>query len=201
MSIWQMILIPLISALIGWLTNLIAVILLFRPYRPVVLPGYTLQGLIPSRRAELARSVGQVVEQELLSAQDVFALLTNPNFVGEISTALAQAIRQRVMEKLPVFIPLSIKNIISEVLSEQAQKELPRLLQQIGEQIRQQTLANFQVSRLVEEKILAFPLERLEKLIISVAGRELRHIEILGGVLGLIIGLVQLVIINWTSWF
>lgn len=201
MSVWQMILIPLISALIGWLTNLIAVILLFRPYRPVVLPGYTLQGLIPRRRAELARSVGQVVEQELLSAQDVFDLLTNPDFVGEISTSLAQAIRQRVMEKLPVFIPLSIKNIISEVLSEQAQKELPRLLQQIGEQIRQQTLANFQVSRLVEEKILAFPLERLEKLIISVAGKELRHIEILGGVLGLIIGLVQLVIINWTSWF
>ncbi|MFZ5591700.1 MAG: DUF445 domain-containing protein [Bacillota bacterium] len=201
MSIWQMILIPLISALIGWLTNLIAVILLFRPYRPVVLLGYTLQGLIPRRHAELARSVGQVVEQELLSAQDVFSLLTNPDFVGEISTALAQAIRQRVLEKLPPFIPLSIKNIISDVLSEQAQKELPLLLGQIGDQIRQQTLANFQVSRLVEEKILAFPLERLEKLIVSVAGRELRHIEILGGVLGFIIGLVQLVIINWTSWF
>ncbi|NPV27094.1 MAG: DUF445 family protein [Firmicutes bacterium] len=53
----QYIAIPLISALIGWLTNVIAIRLLFRPVEPIKLPllNYELQGLIPRRQAEIAK--------------------------------------------------------------------------------------------------------------------------------------------------
>ena len=44
---------------------------------------------------------------------------------------------------------------------------------------------------IVESRVNAFSLERLEQVILSVSSRELRHIEILGGVLGFLIGLIQ----------
>ena len=51
--------------------------------------------------------------------------------------------------------------------------------------------------RIVEDKVAAFPVERLESLIVEVASRELRAIEVLGGVLGAAIGLAQAGLMAW----
>ena len=53
------------------------------------------------------------------------------------------------------------------------------------------------VHRIVEEKVASFPIARLEALIIEVAARELRSIEVLGGVLGALIGLIQAALLAW----
>ena len=47
------------------------------------------------------------------------------------------------------------------------------------------------VSKIVEDKVNEFDLDQLEEMIREVSSPELRAIEILGGVLGLFIGLVQ----------
>ncbi len=47
------------------------------------------------------------------------------------------------------------------------------------------------LSKIIESKINAFPFEKLEEIILEIAKKELKHIEVLGGVLGLMIGLVQ----------
>ncbi len=47
------------------------------------------------------------------------------------------------------------------------------------------------IGEIVARKVSAFPVERLEDLVLSVASRELRAIEALGGLLGFLIGLAQ----------
>ena len=51
------------------------------------------------------------------------------------------------------------------------------------------------VRAMVAEKVAAFPVEKLEQLILEVSSRELRAIEWLGGVLGALIGLGQVAIV------
>ncbi|MGL4874210.1 MAG: DUF445 family protein, partial [Clostridium sp.] len=51
------------------------------------------------------------------------------------------------------------------------------------------------IGKIVEEKINALDLEELEKIILEISKKELKHIEILGLVLGALIGLVQGIII------
>ena len=46
-------------------------------------------------------------------------------------------------------------------------------------------------AKIVEEKVNTFELDKIENIIISVAKQELKHIEVLGGVLGFMIGIVQ----------
>ncbi|HHT62958.1 MAG TPA: DUF445 family protein, partial [Clostridia bacterium] len=46
-----------------------------------------------------------------------------------------------------------------------------------------------------QEKLNSYDLHELERVILLIASRELKHIEILGAVLGFAIGLVQ------TCWF
>lgn len=53
------------------------------------------------------------------------------------------------------------------------------------------SISSFSLGDLVAEKINKLDLHQVENLIVEVAGRELRYIELLGGVLGFFIGLVQ----------
>lgn len=63
------IVIPLIGAFIGWITNVLAIRLLFRPHRPFQFLFWTFQGLIPKRRAEIAANVARVVDKDLLPSE------------------------------------------------------------------------------------------------------------------------------------
>ena len=58
---------PLTGALIGWITNLLAIRLLFHPRRPLrlwPLP-FKIQGLLPKRREELAENIADIVSEQL----------------------------------------------------------------------------------------------------------------------------------------
>jgi len=65
---------PLLGALIGYVTNYIAIRMLFRPLRAWRLFGLRLPltpGIIPAKRGELAHKMGQMVGEHLLTAEDV----------------------------------------------------------------------------------------------------------------------------------
>ncbi|GBF32710.1 hypothetical protein DCCM_0906 [Desulfocucumis palustris] len=191
MNLWQIMVLPLVGALIGWLTNLIAVKLIFRPYQPVNILGYSLQGVVPKRRRELAKNIGEVIEKELLSADDMLGFIKSREVLDGIEDSLATAIRMRVLDRLPAFIPISVKTVISDSVTEQLHRHLPSLIAEITEKFEGRFKERFNIGQMVEEKVNSFPLDRLEQILLSVSHRELKHIEILGGVLGFIIGLAQ----------
>ncbi|SIQ70338.1 Uncharacterized membrane protein YheB, UPF0754 family [Alkalispirochaeta americana] len=61
-----------VGAAIGYLTNTVAIRMLFRPLRPVMLWKVSLPftpGVIPRQRGELARSIARMVSQDLLSQE------------------------------------------------------------------------------------------------------------------------------------
>ena len=65
---------PLVGAVIGYFTNLIAVKMLFYPHKPVYLFGHQLPltpGAIPKGKARLAKSAGKIVQDELFTREDI----------------------------------------------------------------------------------------------------------------------------------
>ena len=56
-----------IGAMIGWITNYIAIKMLFRPYKEMNFLFFKIQGLIPKRRSEIAVSIADTVQKELIS--------------------------------------------------------------------------------------------------------------------------------------
>ena len=67
-----------VGALSGGITNAVAVWMLFHPHEPVRLGSFTLQGAIPKNKARLARSIGRVVGERLLTAEDLSHRLEAP---------------------------------------------------------------------------------------------------------------------------
>ncbi len=65
----------LIGGLIGWVTNILAIKLLFRPIKPIKIPILNIEiiGLIPKRQKEIAKNIGEVIANELLTVDDLFS--------------------------------------------------------------------------------------------------------------------------------
>ena len=86
-----------IGALIGGMTNLLAIIMLFRPHRSIHIGKYHLPltpGLIPKRRAELAAQLGKTVADHLLTAEGLITRLNEPAFKRNMIEWAEQACRE-----------------------------------------------------------------------------------------------------------
>lgn len=189
--LYQLIIIPFISAFIGYLTNIVAIKLLFWPQRPIVLGGFKLQGLLPKRQADIARSVGEIVEKELLSLEDVLAKINTPQMYRKITAKLVAVARDRLNSVMPSIIPSRFIRVMGDNLERVLRQEVPNLIRQVLESESEYIGREIRIKRIVEEKINSFDLNKLERMIREVSSSELRFIEILGGILGLIIGIFQ----------
>ncbi len=69
-------LIPVISAFIGWITNWIAIKMLFHPKQPRRFLGITIQGIFPKRQKHIAQKLGSIVANDLLQVHEITANIT-----------------------------------------------------------------------------------------------------------------------------
>ena len=82
---------PILGAVIGYVTNYIAIRMLFRPLNPWHVLGMRVPltpGIIPSKRGELAKSMGGVVGSHLLTSKDVGFALEKEGFRRELQQAV-----------------------------------------------------------------------------------------------------------------
>ncbi len=183
---------PAVGALIGYGTNYLAVRMIFRPVRPVRILGFTLQGLVPRRQAELAASVGRVVGEHLLSHDDLTEALGRVDLGALVTAAFDRGLAPKIAEyqKMPFVGAFLTDERVGDLKAAAVRGVLSRkaeILQGIEAAVRD----GVDIRQIVEEKVAGFEVSRLESLILEVAARELRAIEVLGGVLGLAVGLIQ----------
>lgn len=89
---------PVIGAVIGYCTNYIAVKMLFRPLRPVHLFGRQLPftpGIIPKGQARLARAIGGVVGDTLLTEEDLQQMLLTEEVQNQLRISLDNLLREK----------------------------------------------------------------------------------------------------------
>lgn len=183
----------LVGALIGWITNVLAIRSIFWPRQPIIIPviRYTIQGLIPKRRTEIAENIGKIVEEELISIDEVLDhLIKGPGKV-KIQKRISQKIIEILDTKIPFFIPSGIKNTFFKHIIAFVERETEKFINEIVNGLIQKANEDIKVGRIVEEKINTMDLKLLEDIVIRIGRKELRHIEILGGILGFIIGVFQ----------
>ncbi|SMB99002.1 Protein of unknown function [Thermanaeromonas toyohensis ToBE] len=188
--------IPLLGAFIGWITNVLAIRLLFRPRKPYKFLFWTLQGLIPRRRDELATQIAIVLDRDLLPLEELVKKFKNKVVEDKLAALVGEIVRKRITERLPNFVPLGWKAALGHALEEAARREVPLLLEKVEKELLLQP-DNYSLGNIVMEKLKALQLEQVEELVLKVAAKELRYIELLGGILGLAIGFFQALISSW----
>ncbi len=196
MLIWTL---PLIAALTGYITNYIAIKMLFHPRKKIKILFLELQGIFPKRQKKLAEKLGKIVAEELFSIEDVKTSLQNPNNTDEVTEILDARLNDfldnrlgEAMPMLAMFMNDEIKLKIKTTLEAELQLMLPELIDRFVSKIEQEV----DVERTVYEKVVSFSTDKLEDILYSIMSKEFKFIEILGGILGFMIGLIQIAILQ-----
>lgn len=196
MNYW-LILIPLISAFIGWFTNWIAIKMLFHPRQPKRILGITFHGIFPKRQRQFAEKLGKLVSEELLSFTDIESKITDPANLDKIMPMIDQHIddflRIKLAEAMPM-ISMFIGDKTINQLKEIFMKEMHLLFPQIMGNYLNKLQDQLDLEQIVVEKVAGFSSDKLEMILNQIMAKEFKFVEIIGGVLGFIIGLVQVVI-------
>jgi uncharacterized membrane protein YheB (UPF0754 family) len=197
-TLWTWITIPAIGGVIGYVTNWIAVKMIFRPIQPVSVLGIKVQGLVGRRQKDLAASIGRVVGQHLLSHDDVVAAFAKIDFEqilgGVLDAGLGPKIAQ--LRGLPLIGGFLTPERVDDIKKSLIKGVLERR-ETILEHLEYAVENGLDVAAIVERKVADFSVAKVESIILEVAHRELRAIEILGGVLGVLIGIGQVLVLWW----
>ena len=195
---WIVLLIPVISALVGWFTNVVAIRMMFQPVEFVGIPPYLgWQGVIPANALRLARVSNTLITEKLLSLRQLFDETFNAeSFAGKLGEV--------------------VDDVTEQVIDEVANKHAKAMWDNAGEfmqdKVRQQVRAEvIEVSRAIAmdmaddiDKIMDIEqtvLEAMERhkslmgeMFLEVGRKEFKFIERSGLYFGFLFGIFQMII-------
>ena len=193
----QLLVMVLISGAIGWITNWVAIKMLFRPHKEINFGLFKIQGLIPKRKAEIGTGIASIIQNELISVKDVISNIDREEFSKRLNSliddVLDKNLKKKVKEKFPLLqmfftdkVAKDVGNTIKDIVMENQEK--------IFEIFSNYAEENIDFEVIISDKISNFSLDTLEEIITLLANKELKHIEVIGAILGMLIGAVQYLI-------
>ena len=193
----QLLIMIFISATIGWITNWVAIKMLFRPHKEINFGLFKIQGLIPKRKAEIGTGIASIIQNELISVKDVISNIDREEFSKRLNSliddVLDKNLKKKMKEKFPLLqmfftdkVAKDVGNTIKDIVMENQEK--------IFEIFSNYAEENIDFEVIISDKISNFSLDKLEEIITLLANKELKHIEVIGAILGMLIGAVQYLI-------
>ena len=193
----QLLIMIFISATIGWITNWVAIKMLFRPHKEINFGLFKIQGLIPKRKAEIGSGLANIIQNELISVKDVISNIDREEFSKRLNSSIDRVLEKnlkgKVKEKFPVLqmffsdrMAKDVSNTIKDIIMENQEK--------IFEIFSNYAEENIDFEIIISDKISNFSLDKLEEIVTLLAKKELKHIEVIGAILGGLIGVAQYLI-------
>ncbi len=191
---------PLMGAMLGWFTNYLAVKMLFHPKEPFTIfkfwkfKGITFQGIFPKRQKQIAIQIGKVVADELLSIEDIKDKVVTKesmdNIYAQVEVKMDNFMQGRMIEKFPFLSMLASRKLKMDIrnqMLDEVKVQLPDMMDKYIQHFEE----NLDIQEMITEKFSELSTDRLEQVMNDILSKEFKFIEILGGVIGFIVGLIQ----------
>ena len=191
-NIIRILILAIIGGLIGYLTNVVAIKLIFRPINPIKIPilNIEIMGMIPKRKSEIAATIGQIISEQFLSIDEIIDGIITDEDKDNITNYIKLKIKLILDEKMTL-IPGTIKLLVQNYISDIIEDEIKSSIDELSEEIIIKANNRINIEEMVKNKINELDLYELEEIILTIVKNELRHIEILGLILGFLIGIIQ----------
>ena len=191
MEIVRFILLVVIGGLIGWLTNKVAIKMLFRPINPHKFLGLTFQGVFPRRKDEIAVSLADIIETELLSKDVLMDQLLDEEKLDIIKDRLKTVIVEKLSEAIPSVLSMMLGGDVKGFVRKYIDKHGDEIFKDLIAEFRETGLDNLNIHEIVKNRIDERDFVEFEKIIFGLMSKELRFVEVVGLFLGAMIGVIQ----------
>jgi len=180
---------PVIGAIIGYFTNLLAVKMLFYPRKPILIFGHKLPftpGVIPKGKPRLARAIGKAVGETLITKEDLESKLLSENVINGLTDKIAEELSSSIKENvikitaLPENMYEDGKQKVSEsitnmIISELNKVDLSSLIVDKGSPLIRDSIQNPMIKMFLTEdliKSLANPIGEKLKILLATEGKS-----------------------------
>ena len=190
---------PFIGALIGWFTNYIAIKMLFHPRDEVRIFFIPIQGVFPKRQKDFARKLGQIVSEELLSVHDITKHLKEKATSEAILQHIAKRLEEGITTRLPRVFPMLAMLVTGDMtakIKKVLMEQIAGLNEELIEKLSGELEDELDMHRIVEEKVAAFSSDKLEEIVFAIMRKEFKFVELVGAVLGFLIGVAQVLLLS-----
>jgi len=194
---YQLIIIPIGSAIIGWLTNVIAIKMTFYPLNYFGLRPFGWQGIIPAKAPRMATKAIDLMTDKLLDIKQVFSKIQpeciSKNMEKSVEVISKQILNEVMMAQIPIIwtkLPNSSKNTLYKKIIENLPQSIELTMSDVKENINELIdLKKITYDALIEDKAL------INRIFLNVGKAEFRFIEVSGLYFGFLFGIIQAIIV------
>ena len=187
--------IPVVAAIIGYVTKLVAIRMMFEPLEFVGIKPYLgWQGIVPRRAARMATIAVDTMTRDLISANEVVQRLDPKRVAAELAEPMAEASADITREVMTEFQPDlwdAMPEPMRRLVISRVRAETPRMIASVLSEIQSDVDAVFDlkemvITNLVTDKAL------LNRIFREAGHKEFRFIARSGIYFGATIGLLQM---------
>ena len=193
---------PFVAAVIGWFTNFLAVKMLFHPREMVRILFFDIQGIFPKKKDVLAQRIGKLVADDLLSMKDIEEILNQPDNVSQINKTIEDKLEFYLANTFPEKYPM-LSFFVGDKSRGKIKEAMMVEMETMGPEVMQQAFVNLEssldIEQFIKERVSKFSTTQIEKLIQGILATEFAFIEWVGAIVGFIVGVVQVLIIEFAS--
>lgn len=187
-------LVVIIGMLIGWITNYIAIKMLFRPYKEINLFFFKIQGVIPRRRHEIGINIARTIKNDVISMEDIINSIDKDKIGEHLEKIVDKILKSKVEAELLRVFPMAAM-FLSESVMEKINNGIKKMIMENKDVIIEEMLKGLEsevdFETIIVKNVDSFSVEKLEEITFNLAKKEFKHIEIIGAILGGIIGAIQ----------
>ena len=191
--------IPIIAALVGWLTNKLAVWMTFYPLEYRGKRPFGWQGIIPSKAHKMASKAVDLVTSKLISVEEEFEKLNAEEIVEEMRPQLDVLSKHIIDSVMQQELPL-VWRLLPRTQKEQLYKEtaaqFPEAISNVFLEVKSNIHELLDVNRMLIEGLTKDP-EMLNRIFLKCGQKEFKFIEHSGLIFGFIFGLIQMLVWNY----
>ena len=199
-NMWLYLSMPITSGLVGYVTNVIAIKMMFYPLEFVGLkpPFLGWQGIVPRKAGKMASIATDTIVPQLVSEQEIVDRLDPNRVADEIEAPITELVHQiveEVMEKYEPTIWESTPLALRRLMIKRVQNDTPEVVREVMDQIRGNItevfdLKDMVVATLMRDKSL------INRIFLETGKEEFKFIGKCGFYFGFLFGIFQM--IGWT---
>ena len=188
--------IPFISGVVGWFTNVIALKMTFYPLEYIGIRPFGWQGIIPSKAAKMAKISVKLMTSKLVNVSEVFSRISPERVEEEIQPAIRSLAKQITDEVMLAQAPVLWRNLPEKTkrkIVKTIEDELPGVIKELMNDIKINIddildIKALAISALMEDKAL------INHIFLSVGSNEFKFIEQSGFYFGFLFGVIQAIV-------
>ncbi len=188
--------IPVVSALVGWVTNLLALRMTFYPVNYIGIRPFGWQGIIPSKARKMAETAVDLWTTKLLDIGVQFSKIAPEKVAIEMGPAIENLSRQIIDEVMEAKLPKvwrQTPEMLKKNVYDKVSESLPVIVEEMMKEVKTQVyemidLKFLAVSSLTQNK------ELLNLMFLKCGEQEFKFIKKSGLYFGFLFGLLQMVV-------